>query len=133
MKLKSSIYKLNYLKKILKRIFLLAVLFITLYACNNYPEGLRDSLSVMGKANKLKFEKVFEHFNSPKDSLKLKAAYFLVENMNGLGHYEGKQIGDYNIIFDILANKPADYRENLPWYANGVNELFDSLEVLMAQ
>jgi hypothetical protein len=126
--LESSLYSINLLKRIINEIFFLAVIFITLNACNNYPDEVRDSLSMMSKENKLKFEKVFEHFNSPKDSLKLKSAYFLVENMNELGHFEGKQIKDYNVIFDILANKPVDYRENLPWYANGVSTLFDSLE-----
>jgi hypothetical protein len=81
----------------------------------------------MKKENKEKFENVFSTFNQPKDSLKLKAAYFLIENMEGLGFYKGRQIDDYNTIFDILANKPSDYRENLPWYANELSFLFDSL------
>ncbi len=121
------------LKPVLDNFGLLLVLCISLIACNNYPEGVKKSLSLMNKENRLKFEKVFEYFNKPQDSLKLKAAYFLVENINGLGHYEGKQLRDYNVIFDILANKPSDYRENLPWYANGVNQLFDSLQNIYGQ
>jgi hypothetical protein len=118
MKLKSLIYTL----------FVLVAFPFIVYECKNYPDSLKGSLLMMSKENRQKFTKVFEHFSSPNDTLKLKAAYFLVENINGLGHFEGKQISDYNIIFDILANKPPDYRENLPWYANGVNTLFDSLQ-----
>ncbi len=125
---KSKKNKMIQSKPVLKNFIFLVFIIIASCACSNYPDGVKDSLFKMSKGNRLKFEKVFKHFNSPKDSLKLKSAYFLVENMIGLGHYEGKQLRDYNIIFDILANKPADYRENLPWYANGVNELFDSLQ-----
>jgi hypothetical protein len=133
MKLKSNICLFNFLKPVLEKIGFLLILCIFLSACNNYPIGVKKSLTMMGKENRLKFEKVFEHFNNPHDSLKLKAAYFLVENITGLGHYEGKQLRDYNVIFDILANKPADFRENIPWYANGVNELFDSLQNIYGQ
>jgi len=38
----------------------------------------------MNKENKLKFEKVFKHFNHPKDSLKLKkGVYFLKITSSG--------------------------------------------------
>jgi len=82
----------------------------------------------MSKENKIKFEKVFDHYSQPTDSLKLKAAYFLVENMPDKGYYKGKQLEDFNVLFDVLANKPSDYRENLPWYADELNILFDSIE-----
>lgn len=93
-----------------------------------YPEGTREAMKQMNKKNQHKFERVFEHYNSPKDSLKLKAAYFLIENMMDFGFYEGEQIDKYNVLFDILASKPADYRDNLPWYANEIGYIFDSLQ-----
>lgn len=98
------------------------------YGCSKYPDGLSAALNQMSNENQKKFEKVFDHYKKPEDSLKLKAAYFLVENMPGKGYYKGKQLEDFNILFDVLANKPADYRENLPWYADELNMLFDSLE-----
>ncbi|HPR32650.1 MAG TPA: hypothetical protein PLK12_11155 [Prolixibacteraceae bacterium] len=82
----------------------------------------------MSKANREKFRDVFNNYKAPEDSLKLKAAYFLVENMPDKGFYKGRQLDDFNVLFDVLANKPADYRENLPWYSNELNFLFDSLE-----
>ncbi|MFA9392945.1 MAG: hypothetical protein ACERKD_24270 [Prolixibacteraceae bacterium] len=103
------------------------ILIIT-SACNKYPVEVTTALSQMSKENQIKFEKVFDHYNQPEDSLKLKAAYFLVENMQGKGYYKGKQLEDFNVLFDVLANKPADYRENLPWYADELNVLFDSIE-----
>jgi hypothetical protein len=128
MKIQPSKFLINIIKQIKEKISFFFILFIILSSCNYYPEEVKRSLSTMSAENKLKFEQVFEHFGSSNDSLKLKAAYFLVENMEGLGYYEGKQKRDYNVIFDILASKPADYKENLPWYSNGVSLIFDSLE-----
>ena len=109
----------------------LIVLFLLLgifSSCINYPEKVKDTLAQMSKENQKKFENVFDHYSQPEDSLKLKAAYYLVENMPGKGFYQGKQLADFNVLFDVLANKPADYRENLPWYADELNILFDSIE-----
>ena len=106
----------------------LFLLMIITTACTKYPVEVTTALSQMSKKNQTKFEKVFVHYSQPEDSLKLKAAYFLVENMPDKGYYKGKQLEDFNVLFDVLANKPADYRENLPWYANELNILFDSIE-----
>jgi hypothetical protein len=103
------------------------LLIFTLISCNKYPDPVLEALSQMNKENRSKFEKVIAHYSSPGDSLKLKACYFLIENMTGKGYYDGKQLRDYNVIFDILADKPADYRENLPWYSGELVVLFDSL------
>lgn len=109
-------------------IFFLMLFLIITSACNRYPDGVNTVIAQMSKSNQIKYEKVFDHYGQPKDSLKLKSAYFLVENMPGKGYFKGKQIDDYNVLFDVLANKPSDYRENLPWYANELDVLFDSLE-----
>ncbi len=103
-------------------------LVVLSFACSNVPRKGENTLDWMEPENRKKFEEVFEHFKQPQDSLKLKAAYFLVENMEGLGFYKGRQIEDYNQIFTILANKPKDYRENLPWYSDVLVSLFDSLK-----
>jgi hypothetical protein len=103
---------------------------LILLSCNSRPEGVSEALNQMKKENKAKFESVFDHYSHIQDSLKLKAAYFLVENMVGLGFYKGRQIEDYNVIFDILAAKPADYRDNLPWYSNDLVFMFDSLRAI---
>jgi hypothetical protein len=114
--------------EIIYKIFQLNIGLLYLTGCNNYPEPVNEALMKMSDGNKIKFEKVIKHFHSPKDSLKLKATYFLIENMDGLGYYTGSQIKDYNVIFDILASQPTDYKVNMPWYCNGVSLLFDSLQ-----
>ncbi|MCF8358260.1 MAG: hypothetical protein K9H26_05845 [Prolixibacteraceae bacterium] len=106
----------------------LIIFVLAFTGCSKYPKDVKDALSLMSKANREKFRDVFNNYKAPKDSLKLKAAYFLVENMQGKGFYKGRQLEDFNVLFDVLANKPADYRENLPWYSNELNFLFDSLE-----
>lgn len=108
-------------------IYLFLILIILSFGCKKRPKEIKEALNLMSYENKMKFESVFEHFSQPKDSLKLKAAYFLVANMDGLGFYKGSQIEDYNQVFTILANKPADYRENLPWYSDDLVSMFDSL------
>ena len=117
-------------KNIRHLIYLLSIIFLT--SCGNkYPESVRHVMKKMSKKNQHKFEQVFEHYKSSKDSLKLKAAYFLVENLIDFGYYEGGQIEKYNVLFDVLANKPSDYRENLPWYANEIGYIFDSLQQVL--
>ncbi len=60
--------------------------------------------------------------------MKLEATHFLISNISGLGSYEGSQLDDYNEVFTILANKPVDYREHLPWYSEELVNLFDSMK-----
>jgi hypothetical protein len=116
---------------VLKLKYLSAFLIVStlIIACTHtYPPPVEKEMARMSKENRKKYEKVFRHYHSAKDSLKLKAAYFLVENINDFGFYVGRQINNYNVIFDVLAHKPPDYRENLPWYATEINLVFDSLQ-----
>ena len=107
---------------------IIAIILLAIACTQKYPATVETELSKMSKDNRKKFEKVFRHYRTEKDSLKLKSAYFLVENINDFGFYVGRQIENYNVIFDVLANKPPDYRENLPWYANEIGFIFDSLQ-----
>ena len=107
---------------------IIAIILLAIACTQKYPATVETELSKMSKDNRKKFEKVFRHYQTEKDSLKLKSAYFLVENINDFGFYVGRQIENYNVIFDVLANKPPDYRENLPWYANEIGFIFDSLQ-----
>jgi hypothetical protein len=113
---------------LIKKILSVAMVLFLISCGGKYPEGVRQAMKQMDKKNQRKFERVFEHYGSPEDSLKLKASYFLVENLADFGSYEGGQIDKYDVLFDILADKPPDYRENLPWYANEIGYIFDSLQ-----
>ncbi|MBN1115631.1 MAG: hypothetical protein JXA77_00380 [Bacteroidales bacterium] len=96
-------------------------------ACSGkYPKEVQEALDKMSRSNKQKFEKVFDEFKS--DKQKLQAAYLIVANINDFGFYKGDVIDRYDVVFDILAQKPSDYRYILPWYSTETNELFDSLE-----
>lgn len=112
----------------LKLISVISFFLCMMLGCSKYPEEVITALVQMKEENQQKFEKVFDHYSQPEDSLQLKATYFLVENMPSKGYYKGKQLEDFNVLFDVLANKPDDYRENLPWYADELNVLFDSIE-----
>lgn len=51
---------------------------------NGYPDNINDILDRAG-ANRKELEVVIEHYKkNPADSLKLKSAYFLIENIDGL-------------------------------------------------
>ena len=100
------------------------------FSCNNYPETVKEALNSMDHQNRKKFEGVLDYYDAPKDSLKLQAAYRLISNISDQGYYDGKQIRDYNVIFDILRNKPDDFRDNLPWYSDQLFSLFDSLNTI---
>lgn len=110
------------------KILFTAIIYFFITGCTRYPDKTKQALHEFSKENRKKFEIILEHYKSPKDSLKFKAACFLIENMKGNGAYKGKQLSDFNSIFDVLANKPTDYRENLPWYSDELTQLFDSIE-----
>lgn len=62
---------------------------------------------------KIKYNKAVRHYSSPKDSLKLKALYFILENLSDQYHYQGEWvdaynklvIGEKNISINDLVNK----------------------------
>ena len=64
------------------RLIFYLLLVIFLYSCREATSRLEQTLQLAGD-NKLELQKVLDHYAS--DSLKLKAAIFLIENM--LGHY----------------------------------------------
>ncbi|MFS4456912.1 discoidin domain-containing protein [Maribacter sp. 2304DJ31-5] len=49
-------------------------------SCDNVPKDVQMTLDLAGE-NSSELKKVFDHYQNPKDSLKLKAAHFLIGNM----------------------------------------------------
>lgn len=77
------------------RIIVFFSLFLTLWACSQYDENVRKSFEVAG-SNKKELKKVIEHYEkNPGDSLKLKAAYFLISNMSDQYSLEGDLLNKY--------------------------------------
>jgi hypothetical protein len=63
--------------------YLLTVFFVFSFftSCHRYPKAMRDALYLAGD-NRVELEKVLDHYSqSPADSLKYRAACFLIENM----------------------------------------------------
>ena len=69
----------------MKHIGLYLTILLLLFSCNKDNDKLKTALRLAGD-NRPELEKVLDHYaQSPADSLKLRAAHFLIENMPG--HY----------------------------------------------
>ncbi|MDR0605383.1 MAG: hypothetical protein LBG80_13870, partial [Bacteroidales bacterium] len=97
---------------ILKKQCVVGILFITIivgigyytywyfYWQNlSYSPGIIQALKQAGQ-NHTELQKVLEHYNQPKDSLKLKTAHFLIENMSEKYSKENRPIENYQTMFD---------------------------------
>jgi len=89
--------------------YLLPMLFL-LASCNNKVSRLESALSLSGH-NRPELEKVLNHYSTnPGDSLKYKAACFLIENM--VWHY-GKLAGSYNSLWYLFLQNDSLIRQPL--------------------
>ena len=78
------------------------LLVLTIASCKREREsGLEDALEFAGK-NRPELEKVLNYYKDPKDSLKLKAAKFLIINMPYHFGYYGSEVNVYANIFSII-------------------------------
>lgn len=88
----------------------IAFFVILSVGCSNeklqYSDDLEKALIEAGK-NREKLEQVIQHFQSPADSLKRKAAYFLIKNIKTQFHYGGPIIEKYDSIINHL--HPLNY------------------------
>jgi hypothetical protein len=92
--------------------------FILTAACNSVPGKITDTIT--RSVNKSELEKVIKHYRQAGDNRKLKALYFLLENIDYHQHMEGTGIDNYNKIFGELAKTPESRKECL-------EVIFDSL------
>lgn len=65
---------------ILKKHLPLIVITLLFVCCQQNSQKIEEALKLAGN-NRVALEKVIKHYQAPKDSLKLKATYFLIENM----------------------------------------------------
>lgn len=79
----------------------LIVLICLLSACQNIPPEVEKALTLSG-SNKKELQKVIEYYQEPKDSLKLKAAYFLIKNMSNKYSIVGEGLEKLNTIFPAI-------------------------------
>ena len=95
--------------------------------CNYQSDRLKAVLKYSG-ANREELEKVLEHYSkSPADSLKLKSAIFLIENMPGHYTYSGPFLKEYYAKLDTVRNTPYHEKKlfqmipfDHPEYRNGL-------------
>lgn len=74
--------------------------------CCKYSPELKKALSNAGD-NRTEIEKVLKYYNDPKDSLKYKAACFLIENMIDQYYKDGKEISEFVSRISKNKNKSA--------------------------
>lgn len=83
-----------------------------LVGCNSleaYPEGLEETLDVAGD-NKEELFKVIAHYKGDRDTLKLRAAMFLLSNMRDKYSCSGKVIDKYyNFCDSIFSIRKSQY------------------------
>src|SRR5690606_7901387 len=80
----------------------LTVILLNFWSCVPHNSKLETALLRAGE-NRIELERVLSRYSSnPADSLKYKAAVFLIENMPGYFYYEGKGISDYADYFAAI-------------------------------
>ena len=88
--------------KFLTRFIILVSVLLT--GCNRHAGDIRleQALAFAGE-NRNELEKVLNRYASdPADSLKYRAARFLIKNMPGYHYYEGEELDKHAIYFDVL-------------------------------
>lgn len=83
--------------------YCLCIVLLFLSACHlkTTTNGIEDALSLAGD-NREELFKVIRHYEEGKDSLKLKAALFLIENMSEKYYPTGKSIDEYYTFIDSV-------------------------------
>lgn len=93
--------------------FYVILLFVVFVSCSDPNLHLNRALEAAGN-NRPELEKVLEHYSG--DSLKYKAAVFLIENMPGHYSYAGDEVLDYYELGKIIFSSnlsPVQQRDSL--------------------
>ncbi len=116
----------------MKKIYASLLLILILVSCNKYPEKLDSALN-QADTNRNELEKVLDFYKiNPEDSLKYKAAVFLIENMPY--HFSYKPISGFEEVFDSISHFPMDgpregtFKKILK--ENSENKTFDNPELI---
>ncbi len=96
--------------------FLICVATFSVGCSHKENNRLEEALSLAGE-NRTELEKVLNRYAAnPADTLKYRAACFLIENMPGYYYYEGKALDDWAVYFKCLddnAKKPEEIIDSL--------------------
>ena len=89
--------------------------FVLLFSCQSSEEKQLEKVLTLSGNNRLELEKVLEHYKENEaDSLKLRAAKFLIMNMPGHQSYTGKDIEEYYVEAEkiIFSDRKIDEQVN---------------------
>jgi len=90
------------------------LIFLTFCTSNNTNNIIPDNVATMldsAKSNKQELLKVINHYKeNPKDSLKLKSAYFLISNMYQQAYYKAKLVDTNKTRVDFSVLDYPDYK-----------------------
>lgn len=111
-----------------KKLNLLLFSLILFFSCSTnkieHPKEIEQIINTAG-SNKAELQKVIAHYSSnKKDTLKLKSAYFLIANMEGLYYYEGEQIDQYLKYLKLIKSNPDEEE----YISNSFKELYDPFD-----
>ncbi|HEY1055102.1 MAG TPA: hypothetical protein VGE24_08210, partial [Emticicia sp.] len=86
--------------------FLVSLLFCT---CKHIPDNVQSVISESDNSAQLK--KAINHYQETGEKNKLKALYYLIDNMRYKYHVEGKGVENYNYLLDKLCETPEIRKE----------------------
>jgi len=75
-----------------------SALFLLLAACAHYPHDVENALKLAGE-NRMELQKIISHYQATGDEEKLKAAFFLIGNMEDKYAIGGEDLKKYDPIF----------------------------------
>ncbi len=107
-------------------IYFFSILTVTLSCKLDVPKKVRVSL-VASKNNRPELERVIAHYKATNDSLKLKAAYFLIENLGEHFFFRSDVLDNYNRVFDHIGTMDYWHKK---LYMDSIKMVFGPLEDL---
>ena len=88
---------------VMKLTYFTTIFSIVLFSCQHHHSKLKTALELAGN-NRPELEKVLAHYTQSKDSLKLEAAKFLIENMPGHYTLRGDLIDSFRLVSKHVQN-----------------------------
>ena len=82
-------------------LFFFVALILFFVSCSEHPKNVETVLD-KAESNRLELEKVIAHYKKKGDPEKLKAAYFLISNMDDKYSLDGEAVINFDALFDIL-------------------------------
>lgn len=98
----------------MNRLFLALIFFsfVAVFSCSRYPDNVVNALELAGD-NRYELEKVLEYFADNPDTLKYRAAVFLIENMPYHFTQEGKDMETVDSAYLAMSKYPKEQRDKV--------------------